>query len=260
MSSPVPKHLREFREVKSAIPSRLLDHVDDLVVDSKRKSLSSSHHPAKYSPGLPTALVALAGTSSIGDPFAGTGRIAEETEIPAALNELDKKWSEFLFSLASRFGCEVSIGDARKVPWRREVLIFSPPYYPRTDRRRLAAHDDERRGPVVGYRSGYGGSEIEGFIGDPSGCDGILHYRDSMREVYRALLSVGRRMIVVVKNQTRLGVELRLDHDTILTAQEAGWRCVERHGWSPPPSLWARYNLSRSTGVKIEDVLVFDGK
>lgn len=66
-------------------------------------------------------------------------------------------------------------------------------------------------------------------------------------------------MIVVTKNWTRLGVELRLDHDTILMCQEAGFRLVERHGWVPPPSLWSRYNASRGGGVQIEDVLMFEG-
>jgi hypothetical protein len=77
-----------------------------------------------------------------------------------------------------------------------------------------------------------------------------------MREVYLALRGHGKRMIVVVKNTMRLGVELRLDIDTILTAQEAGWACVERHGWEPTPSLWARFNGAK--GVLVEDVLVFD--
>jgi hypothetical protein len=221
--------------------------------------LAPSSHPAKYAPGLPTALVRLAGTESVGDPLAGTGRLAEETRIASiALNEIDPRWRPDLERLRDEIGCEVSFGDAAVIPWKRECLIFSPPYYPRTDRCRLAAHNDDKRGRVVGYRSGYGGKGIPGFIGDPCGVDGILRYREAMRSVYRGLAVQAPRMIVVVKNQTRLGVEMRLDLDTILTASEAGWRCVRRTGWTPRPSLWMRYNLARGTGVEIEDVLVFE--
>jgi len=234
----------------------LRDHVSDLTVVPVRPE--ASPHPAKYAPGLATALLSLAGTVDVGDPFAGTGRLAEETRQPVALNEIDSKWFPILTGLKGTLGCEVSFGDARSVPWTRDTLIFSPPYYPRTDRRRMASHDDSKRGKVVGYRSGYGGAAIDGFIGDPAGADGIITYRNAMREVFSALRRNGRRMLVVVKNQTRAGVELRLDLDTILTAQEAGWTCTARHGWEPKPSLWARYNLRRGTGVAVEDVLVFE--
>jgi hypothetical protein len=200
----------------------------------------------------------LAGTDNVGDPFAGTGRLAEETGKAVALNEIDPKWFPLLERLRDALGCEVSFGDARNIPWKRDTLIFSPPYYPRTDRRKLAAHDDAKRGKAVGYRSGYGGGDLEGFIGDPAGVDGITTYRDAMRDVFTALKKNGRRMFVIVKNTTRLGVELRLDIDMILTAQEAGWTCTGRHGWEPKPSLWNRYNLKRGTGVSIEDVLVLE--
>lgn len=65
-------------------------------------------------------------------------------------------------------------------------------------------------------------------------------------------------MIVVTKNWTRLGVEMRLDLDTILTAQSVGWACRARHGWAPPQSLWNRYNERRGGGVQVEDVLLFE--
>jgi hypothetical protein len=201
--------------------------------------------------------VELAGSNSIGDPFAGTGRLAEETELPIALNDIDRRWEETLMSL-TKFGCEVTIGPAAQIPWKREVLIFSPPYYPRTDRRKLAGHNDLKRGKVVGFRSGYGGAEITDFIGDPAGINGILTYRNAMRDVFSSFIAKSNALIIVVKNQTRLGVELRLDLDTILTAHEAGWRCIERHGWKPVPSLWARYNLTRGTGIDIEDILIFN--
>lgn len=255
MPSPVPKWLRSDAE-HASITRRLRDHVSDLrVAVSGQAGLPK--HPAKYASGLPTTLLRLACTVDVGDPFAGTGRLADETRQALALNEIDPKWRTVLERLRDR-GCEVSFGDARRIPWKRDTLIFSPPYYPRTDRCREAAHDDAKRGKAVGYRSGYGSNGLTGFIGDPAGTNGIRTYRNAMREVYSALLTNGRRMIVVVKNQTRLGTEMRLDLDTILTAQEAGWRCVARHGWEPKPSLWMRYNLQRGTGVAIEDVLVFE--
>lgn len=65
-------------------------------------------------------------------------------------------------------------------------------------------------------------------------------------------------MVVVTKNWTRLGVEMRLDLDTILMARDAGWRCTGRHGIVPRPSLWAKYNAQRGGGVAIEDVLMFE--
>lgn len=188
--------------------------------------------------------------------MAGSGRLVAETEKPFYLNEIDRRWGGHLLELAWKYNATVTFGDARDVPWSCEACIFSPPYYPRTDRRRPNAHDDAKRGPVVGFRDSYGSPEA-GFIGDPGGSDAILHYRDSMREVYGSLLGKCGRMILVTKNWTRLGVELRLDLDTVLTAAEAGWELVGRHGWEPRPSLWSRYNASRNSGVGCEDVLIF---
>jgi hypothetical protein len=51
---------------------------------------------------------------------------------------------------------------------------------------------------------------------------------------------------------------MRLDLDTALMAQSVGWTFIERHGWQPPPSLWARFNATRGGGVAIEDILIFD--
>jgi hypothetical protein len=256
MVSPVPKWLRTSEE-ENSVHSKWREHRSDLVV-SPAQGLTASRHPAKYASGLSTALLSLAGTLDVGDPFAGTGRLAEEVRQPFALNEIDPQWFPALEHLRTSLGCEISFEDARAIPWKRDTLIFSPPYYPRTDRRKLAAHDDAKRGRVVGYRTGYGGNGVRGFIGDPGGVEGIVGYRTAMREVFSALKNNGRRMFVVVKNQTRLGVELRLDLDTILTAQEAGWSCTGRHGWEPPPSMWNRYNLQRGTGVAVEDVLIFE--
>lgn len=251
MPSPVPRHLRTSAE-EASIPVKLRDHQNGLLVKMVSR-LSASKHPAKYAEGLPTALVAWAGTDDVADPMAGSGRLAEETKLSIPLNEPDPRWQPHLAALP---GCRVSCADARRLPpwFRCDTMIFSPPYYPRTDRRVLAAH----RGEPVGYRSGYGAEGVQGFIGDPAGADGILSYRNAMREVYAGLFGRARRMIVVVKNQTRLGVELRLDLDTALTAMEAGWRFTRRTGWHPKPSLWARYNLSRGTGIAIEDVLMFE--
>ena len=264
MVSPVPKHLRTETEYEEIDP-RLLDHVDDIAVDPSRgvKVPGSGRHRAKFAPGLPTALVALAGSKSIGDPMAGTGMLSWETSIPMALNDLDASMSEFLDPLRQR-GCEISYGPADQVPWKRDVCVFSPPYYPRTDRRIPNAHDDEKRGPVVGFRDSYQASHPS-FVGNPGGVDAILQYRSQMERIYSHLhRAVCDRMVVVTKNWMRLGVELRLDLDTILMAQKCGWKCTERHGFTPPQSLWARYNSSRgeqqgrSGMVLIEDILIFD--
>ena len=250
-----PRGLRSISEELS-IPRRLLEHVSDLVVVPVRP-LEASPHPAKYAAGLPTALVRLAGTEDIGDPFAGTGRLAEETQLAVKLNDLDPRWVSRLRELVARFGGVATSVAAAKIPWSVNTGIFSPPYYPRTDRRRLAGHDDARRGAVVGFRTGYG-CATEGFIGDPAGVDGIVNYRAAMRPTFAGLWHRAQRLIVVVKNWTRGEVELRLDLDTILTAQEAGWVCTARHGWEPTPSLWARFNHARGIGVSVEDVLVFE--
>lgn len=254
MASPVPKYLRTGDEIEQ-IPRRLRDHVVDLKVDpADGAHLTSNKHPAKYAPGLATALLSLAGEDSIGDPMAGSGRFFEETRIrTGAANDLDPKLIPRLRELVRT----VSNVSADKIRWRRNVCIFSPPYYPRTDRRRPNAHDDANRGPVVGFRDSYGCSD-EAFIGNPGGVGAILAYREAMTGVYRHMTRVCRRMIVVTKNWTRLGVELRLDLDTILMATDAGWTCVGRSGWVPPASLWSRFNNSRGTGSQIEDVLVFD--
>jgi len=257
MASPVPKHLRTYDET-ATIPPRFREHFDDLIV-RPACGLVPSKHPAKYAPGLPTALIDLAGTDNVGDPMAGTGRIAEETGLPIALNDIDPRWRDPLLALSRDRGCEVSFSDAGSLSWEREHLIFSPPYYPRTDRCKQAAHNDKKRGRAVGYRTGYGADgRIHNFVGDPSGVNGILIYRNALRRIFVHLLSRGTVMTTVTKNWTRLGVELRLDLDTILTAQEAGWRIVSRTGWSPPPSLWARYNAKSGTGVRVEDVLTFE--
>lgn len=213
-------------------------------------------HRAKYAPGLATKLVEFAETKSIGDPMAGTGTLARETGGAFALNDIDVNMNQFLHPLTGQ-GCEISFGPATAVPWKRKVCVFSPPYYPRTDRRKQNAHDDKKRGAVVGFRTGYD-CDAPGFIGNPEGVDGIKIYRQQMLDVYSHMTKVCDRMIVVVKNWMRLGVELRLDLDTILTAEEAGWMIVARHGFEPPPSLWARYNKQRGGMVMVEDILIFD--
>jgi len=187
--------------------------------------------------------------------MAGTGMLAWESGLPGiALNELDLSMASYLEPLAE---CEVTYGPAHKVKWEREVLVFSPPYYPRTDRRTPNAHDDEKRGSVVGFRDSYN-CEHPDFIGNPGGVHAIRDYRIAMSEIYEHLIVVGERMIVVTKNWWRLGVELRLDLDTILMAGDAGWTLVGRHGWEPRHSLWSRYNQKRGGFKSVEDVLVFE--
>lgn len=262
MVSPVPKHLRTQDEIER-IDKALREHICDLTLDQSKgvKVPNAGHHRAKFPPGLATALVALAGTDSVGDPMAGTGTLAWETGIAAALNDVDRGMSMFLDPLRHR-GCEVSYVPADKITWRRDVCIFSPPYYPRTDRRVPNAHDDIKRGPVVGFRDSYA-TDHPKAIGNPGGVDAILKYRLQMESVYGHLWNVCGRMIVVTKNWMRLGVELRLDLDTILMAQAVGWECEARHGFRPRGSLWAKYNTARGASqgrvgmVEIEDVLVF---
>lgn len=257
MTSPVPKYLRTAAE-EAAIPSHLRDHVCDLAVDSGkgvRVPGAGRAHRARFAPGLAATLAGMAGPVSLGDPMAGVGTLHRETGLAVALNDLDSGLEPFLAECRDA-GCELSIGPASEIPWSREALIFSPPYYPRTDRRRPNAHDDERRGPVVGFRDSYS-CDHPAMIGNPGGVEAIRVYRDQMREVYAHLSTRAGRMYVVTKNWTRLGVELRLDLDTILTAQEAGWTAISRHGWRPVPSLWSRYNAARGGGVQVEDVIVF---
>jgi hypothetical protein len=260
--SPVPKHLRTAAE-HEAVPAALREHVADLVLDPSKvvKIPGAQHHRAKFPPGLATELVRVAGTHSVGDPMAGTGTLAWETGLPVALNDIDRGMSQFLQPLVSK-GCTITYKPATQISWEREVCIFSPPYYPRTDRRVPNAHDDAKRGPVVGFRDCYN-SDHPSAIGNPGGVDAILRYREQMTAVYRHLATRCERMIVVTKNWMRLGVELRLDLDTLLMAESVGWRCVARHGFAPKPSLWARFNAERGekqgrTGmVGVEDVLVF---
>jgi hypothetical protein len=256
MVSPVPKHLTTDAD-HAGIPPAFRDHVINLAVDPARgaKAKGTGAHRAKYAPGLASALLDLAGTRSVGDPMAGTGTIARETGVAAALNDLDAGMAKFLDPLRDA-GCEVTYGPAHEVRWSREVCIFSPPYYPKADRRRPCAHNDAKRGPVVGFRDSYS-ADHPAFIGNPGGVNAIAIYRAQMRRVYSHMLSVCGRMIVVTKNWTRLGVEMRLDLDTILMAQAAGWEVEARHGWVPPQSLWNRFNEKRGGGVQIEDVTVF---
>lgn len=256
MASPVPQHLRT-EQALTIIPSHLLDHVDDLLIDPSKGVVvkGKNRHPAKYAPGLASTLLTLAGSSSIGDPMCGTGTIAYETGLPCGLNDIDETMIEFLAPLEER-GCELSFGSADKVSWSREVCIFSPPYYPRTDRKKPNAKNEVVRGAPVGFSDNYSCS-ADGFIGNPSGKDGILIYRDQMRSVYDHMSNVCGKMVVVTKNWTRLGVELRLDLDTILICMETGWKCDSRHGFQPKPSLWSRYNTQRGGGVLVEDVMIF---
>jgi len=190
--------------------------------------------------------------------MAGTGRLAEETRLPLALNEISPRWKPNLQHLRDTLDCTVSFENAQDgVPWERETLIFSPPYYPKADRCRPAGHNDEKRGAVVGFRDSYGDGHLPGFIGDPAGKNAILLYRNAMRKIFFPLgRGRTRRMLLVTKNWTRLGTEMRLDLDLFLTAQEAGWRPEARTGWVPPASLWARYNERRGGMITVEDVLV----
>ena len=256
MVSPIPRHLRTSDEHALVAP-QLANHVVDLSVDRAKgvKIEGAGRHRAKYFPGLVTTLVALARTKSVGDPMCGTGTLGWETGLPVALNDIDAGMQKFLEPLRLR-GCEVSYGPATKIKWHREVCIFSPPYYPKADRLRPCAHDDTKRGPVVGFRDSYSTDHPE-FIGNPGGVNAIAIYRQQMTTVYSHLLSVCARMVVVTKNWTRLGVEMRLDLDTILMAESVGWQCTERHGWRPPQSLWSRFNEQRGCGVTTEDVLMF---
>jgi hypothetical protein len=257
MVSPVPKHLRTDEE-HAAIHPRLRGHVINLDVDRSNgvDVPGSRAHRAKFAPGLATSLLRIAGTFNVGDPMAGTGMLAWETGTAVALNDIDHNMLEFLTPL-SRWGCEVSCKPATEISWRRDACIFSPPYYPKADRCKPAAHNDSKRGPVVGFRDSYSGDHPE-FVGNPGGVNAILRYREQMTRIYRHLLAVCNRMVVVTKNWTRLGLEMRLDLDTILMAHSVGWICTERHGWQPPPSLWSRFNAQRGGGVSVEDVLVFD--
>lgn len=256
MVSPVPKHLRADDEYAS-IPIALLDHRNNLAVDPTNgvKVPGSGAHRAKYAPGLATALMALVGTDSVGDPMCGTGTLARETGKCVALNDIDRGMEKFLSPLAAK-GCEVTYGPATEIKWRREVCIFSPPYYPKADRCKPCAHNDAKRGPVVGFRDSYSGDHHQ-FVGNPGGVNAILKYRQQMTAIYDHLRSVCDRMMVVTKNWTRLGVEMRLDLDTILMAQSAGWILNARNGFEPSPSLWSRYNKARGGGVAIEDIILF---
>lgn len=254
MTSPVPKHLITDC---SGISRHLRDHVLDLKVDPTLgvKVPGSRRHRAKFAPGLASALVELSGTDNLGDPMCGVGTLAHETKLPVALNDMDSSMSEFHSDLS---GCEISYNSATAVTWVRDTLIFSPPYYPKTDRKKPNAIKTE----AVGFRDSYEFDHPE-FIGNPGGVNAILKYRKQMTAVYSALKKNARRMIVVVKNWTRLGVELRLDWDTILMAESVGWICVGRTGFKPKPSLWSRYNktrgdrIGRQGMVQIEDVLIF---
>lgn len=255
MPSPVPRHLRTDEEIELIEP-RHRAHVVDLHPNSALgvKIPGSQRHRAKFAAGLPTLLLDLSRSGDIGDPMCGVGSLAWETGKGMKLNDIDSGLAESLDPLRER--CEITFLPADKVAWRCEVCVFSPPYYPKTDRTRACAHNDEKRGPVVGFRDSYDCDHPD-FIGNPGGVNAIRTYRDQMTSVYAHLLDVCDRMIVVTKNWTRLGVELRLDLDTILMCQEVGWDCVGRHGWCPPPSLWSRYNARRGGGVLIEDVLMF---
>lgn len=258
VASPVPKHLRTPSEV-DCISNHLLDHVNDLEINPANGVTvkETKRHPAKYASGLVTELIKISGSESVGDPMCGTGTLAYETGLSCALNDIDTNMLQFLQPLVDKQNCEVSFGPADIIPWSREVCIFSPPYYPRTDRKKPNAKNEAVRGAPVGFSDSYP-CDSERFIGNPSGCDGILLYREGMRKVYDHLgKNVCGKMIVVTKNWTRLGVELRLDLDTILMCNETGWICESRHGFAPKPSLWSRYNAARGGGVQIEDIMVF---
>jgi hypothetical protein len=263
MVSPVPRHIIDDQQVRS-VRADLRDHVCDLTIDPSRgvKVGGAGRHRAKFTPGLATALHGIAQTDNIGDPMAGVGTLAHETGLPCKLNDIDASMAQFLDPLVHR-GCHVTYVPATEIDWRVECCIFSPPYYPRTDRRKPNAHNDNKRGPVVGFRDKYDCNHPL-FVGNPGGVNAIAAYRQQMTDVYAHLTGVCERMIVVTKNWMRLGVELRLDIDTILMAEGVGWRCVARHGFEPPPSLWSRFNAERGTKqgvagmITIEDVLVFE--
>lgn len=256
MVSPVPKHLITDEQI-ATIPAALRDHIVDLTVERKPNPwpTTARRHPAKLAPGLPTALAPYL-TGSIGDPMAGTGTLAHELRTPMHLNDIDPSMNEYLEPTRT-FGCTITYGPATDIDWTVDTLCFSPPYYPRTDRTKPNAHNDLKRGPVVGFRDTYHHNEPQ-FIGNPAGTNGILTYRNQMTAVYQHLATTATRMIVITKNWWRLGTELRLDLDTILMAHTAGWTCTERHGWEPPASLWNRYNTNRNNYPNIEDILIFD--
>lgn len=125
MVSPVPKHLTTDDDHAAIFP-RWLNHVVDLRVDPSNgvKTPGAGSHRAKYAPGLATALLNLAGTDSVGDPMAGTGTIARETGIAAALNDLDAGMAKFLDPLRAAGPARMTTPSAGR--WSGSATAIQP--------------------------------------------------------------------------------------------------------------------------------------
>jgi hypothetical protein len=209
------------------IPSRLTDHRVDLTVTPVEDN-SPVPWGTHFASGLPSVLVDRFGDGLIGDPFAGSGRLAWETERPMWLNDNNRRNRKHLDPTVE-FGCVVSYDNAASLSWCVDTLISQPPLQPDV----------------------YTWSTAEHAV--------ITSYRDSMAATYRSVSRCAPRMVLVVRNWWRLGHEVRFDLETIALAELSHWRCVDRHGWQLPATRpLSRRAGNRNTSPLVEDVLVFE--
>lgn len=210
-------------------------------------------HPAKYTDKLiPLFASLLEGTENVLDPCAGTGKLAHIWDRGYKgriyLNELEPEWA---FQADER--CYVTIGDARKMPYRDgffDAICSSFTYGTRMADKHVA-RDKSRR---LTYTHTLGRQLTEGNTG---GMNWGVKYRTTHVLILaecRRVLKPGRRLILNISNHIRKGEEIPVTDWFINAATMLGFSLEEHHKIETPR---LRYGANREKRVPYESVLVF---
>ena len=152
------------------------------------------------------------------------------------------------------------------MPYKADSIITSPPYGHESykTKEQQAGHDSQCGEDKFGYAENY--SDDLNNCGNYSG----QTYLDAMLVIYQQCFAVLKNegsMILVTKNFTRAGKEVRLDTDTIKLCEMAGFEYVTRHYRKiKNPSFWIQNAIIKwkkkypdipPPYPMFEDVLVF---
>lgn len=270
----------------------------DLALRYRYFSRESLAHPAKLHLGLLAWLLDryTKPGDTIADPMAGMGSTAYAALLQrhVILREIEPRWltfakqnAEIILRAGGMFAGSIDVAqsDAR-LPWDYEAdhILFSPPYanavaatpaakgmtshqirtrlsgveggYDKAWDRLLRAYDAGAGGCAAAYLMHYGShpAQIGHWRGD--------RYWVAMDAVYaraRDALRPNGRMILVIKDHIRRGVQIRVADQTVALCESLGFALIARHARRVHPlSLWQRRRKERGELiVEDEDVLVF---
>ncbi len=236
-------------------------------------------HPAKMDAQLLTWIVSkyTASGETILDPMAGSGTMMLACTLGrnVVLVELEEKFCKMMADnweqvkmrpqLGSQMGnCQIIQGDARQFEGLVDKIVTSPPYEGTEARDR--SKDNSHRDAVERTHAGGSVKIMQGYQGTAENIGNLKSdsYLEAMLQVYQQCFSVLRPqglMILVTKNFIRNKQVIRLDTDTKLLCQKAGFTYLERYERNlPSQSFWRTIYHQKYPEVEqilSEDVLVF---